>query len=281
MGQDEIREGGVDNNPDTVTHTLEIIEGRNRPFLWIDKEIVSRYLPKVGASAICVYLGLLYHENGATNQCFPSQNRLSNLLGISKGTIKTAIKALTESGLISYQQRTGPEEGHQSHIFTILDIFNLSPTARSKFDLGARSKITPTLGQNLTPNKTKRTRQIKTSPIVPEGDGYSENFIAFWACYPTGSRGKAGKGAAYKSWKRLKLEDNWGGVFAALERLKKSEQWKRDGGQYIPNPATWLNRRGWEDELPEVKAATPRVLPGGSKTEAEVYKLFQELEKKK
>lgn len=36
-----------------------------------------------------------------------------------------------------------------------------------------------------------------------------------------------------------------------LERLANKclcDQWRKDDGQYIPHPATWLNREGWEDE---------------------------------
>ena len=35
----------------------------------------------------------------------------------------------------------------------------------------------------------------------------------------------------------------------ALEAQKKSLQWSKEGGQYIPNPTTWLNQERWEDEL--------------------------------
>jgi hypothetical protein len=28
----------------------------------------------------------------------------------------------------------------------------------------------------------------------------------------------------------------------------RSEDWTKEGGQYIPYPATWLNAKGWEDE---------------------------------
>ena len=42
---------------------------------------------------------------------------------------------------------------------------------------------------------------------------------------------------------------------AAIERAKKSEQWNRENGRFIPYPATWLHAQGWEDELePQNKA---------------------------
>ena len=37
-------------------------------------------------------------------------------------------------------------------------------------------------------------------------------------------------------------------VMAGLEAARASDQWTRDGGRYVPHPATWLNGRRWEDE---------------------------------
>ena len=78
-------------------------------------------------------------------------------------------------------------------------------------------------------------------------------FARFWSVYPK----KIGKGAAAKVFARLKPSDDLLGVMLdALEVVARSEQWKRDGGRYIPNPATWLNQRRWEDE-PTVKRPDP------------------------
>ena len=35
----------------------------------------------------------------------------------------------------------------------------------------------------------------------------------------------------------------------ALETQKKSDQWQRDNGAFIPHASTWLNQQRWEDEL--------------------------------
>lgn len=37
-------------------------------------------------------------------------------------------------------------------------------------------------------------------------------------------------------------------MIAAIEKSKQSDQWQKEGGKYIPMPATWLNQRRWEDE---------------------------------
>jgi LmbE family N-acetylglucosaminyl deacetylase len=35
--------------------------------------------------------------------------------------------------------------------------------------------------------------------------------------------------------------------------MKQTDQWLRDGGKFIPYPATWLNQKRWEDEVPQQK----------------------------
>ena len=38
------------------------------------------------------------------------------------------------------------------------------------------------------------------------------------------------------------------GDIKALRRFRASPEWQRDGGAYIPHPATWLRDRRWEDD---------------------------------
>ena len=71
-------------------------------------------------------------------------------------------------------------------------------------------------------------------------------FSAFWDAYPR----KKSKGQAEKAWQRLSPDGALAvQILAAVERAKASADWQREGGKFIPYPATWLNARGWEDEL--------------------------------
>jgi len=71
-------------------------------------------------------------------------------------------------------------------------------------------------------------------------------FDEFWSSYPK----KVGKAPACKAWAKLKPDDDLRQtILAALASHRKSVQWQKDDGQYIPNAATWLNQRRWEDEL--------------------------------
>lgn len=80
-------------------------------------------------------------------------------------------------------------------------------------------------------------------PKSPQGD----LFERFWAAYPK----KKSKGQARKAWDKLHVDSTMlATILQAVERAKQSEDWQKDGGQYIPYPATWLNAEGWEDEEP-------------------------------
>jgi hypothetical protein len=79
-------------------------------------------------------------------------------------------------------------------------------------------------------------------------------FDRFWSAYPK----KIGKGAAQKAFEKAHIgKDLIETVLKAIDQQKNTDQWKKDGGQYIPNPATWLNQQRWEDEV-TVKPNNPK-----------------------
>lgn len=81
-----------------------------------------------------------------------------------------------------------------------------------------------------------------------KGSGYSSAFESFWTHYPK----KVGKDAAWKIWQRLRPDvDVIEAMRVALEWQTESREWTKDGGQYIPNPATWLNAGRWKDAPPD------------------------------
>ena len=81
-----------------------------------------------------------------------------------------------------------------------------------------------------------------------------EGFEEVWAAYPR----KVGKGDAKRAWKKIGPDSELRKrMIETLKKMARCEQWTRDGGQFIPHPATWLNREGWEDEPEIAKAAPP------------------------
>ena len=98
--------------------------------------------------------------------------------------------------------------------------------------------------QRLTQFRTGEESITSSPPAQSTDKGNDASFSAFWNAYPR----KAGKGAAQKAFAKVKVPLTV--LLSALEQQKQGDQWKRDGGRYIPYPATWLNQQRWEDEVP-------------------------------
>lgn len=109
---------------------------------------------------------------------------------------------------------------------------------------------------------------------APEEPKYT--FENFWRDYPR----KKAKGDAEKAWAKIKPGEHLAEIIRqAVQRATTSVDWAKDGGQYIPYPATWLNRKGWEDEY--VEAGTVGTSSQSSSEDAEIIRLFNEAQRKK
>ena len=85
-------------------------------------------------------------------------------------------------------------------------------------------------------------------PQGPEMSAVERRFELFWAAYPK----KVAKKEALKAFRKAKPnEELFTKIMEAIAKAKTSRQWQRDHGDYIPNPATWLNQGRWDDEQPE------------------------------
>jgi len=94
-----------------------------------------------------------------------------------------------------------------------------------------------------------------------ETDGQDDSFDVFWSGYPK----KVAKQDALKAWKKLKPDSDLVDlILSGLSKWKQSDEWTKNNGQFVPHPATWLNGRRWEDEIPAsrtVPKPAQRVLP--------------------
>jgi hypothetical protein len=82
-----------------------------------------------------------------------------------------------------------------------------------------------------------RTRKNGMTQEDPE-------FEKFWQAYPR----KRSKGDARKAWiQTAKRRPSIMGMMKAIAVLCASDDWQKDGGQFIPYPAGFLRRECWED----------------------------------
>ncbi len=70
----------------------------------------------------------------------------------------------------------------------------------------------------------------------------NDRFDEFYKIYPK----KVAKEQAIKAWKKLKVDDE---LFNKMIKAIKDQDLVNRDKQFIPNPATWLNNKRWEDEV--------------------------------
>ena len=88
-------------------------------------------------------------------------------------------------------------------------------------------------------------KQVK-SPETPTAQNL---FAQFWAAYPK----KSGIEAAEKEFVRLHPSSSLlQQMLAAIAWQRKSRQWTKDHGRFIPSPANWLRAAHWQDEPTEI-----------------------------
>ena len=83
---------------------------------------------------------------------------------------------------------------------------------------------------------------------------HEQSFAAFWQAWPK----KEARPKALAAWCKIGPDpDTVQSILDAIPRHLAIKDWPREGWRYCPQPATWLNERRWEDELPDV---VPRSL---------------------
>jgi hypothetical protein len=101
-------------------------------------------------------------------------------------------------------------------------------------------------------NKSATSRQevgsLEVEVEVDKSRGRVEvddGFNIFWNMYPR----KVAMGKAQIAWKKHK--PNIDIVVKTLTWQKDSKQWYKQDGEFIPNPATYINQHRWKDEPTE------------------------------
>ncbi len=82
-------------------------------------------------------------------------------------------------------------------------------------------------------------------------------FVRFYDAYPA----PVNPARAYVAWCKHRVDEALlQRMLDALEWQKRTPQWTKDDGAYIPHPATWLNAEGWESK-PQTTARVDAPAP--------------------
>ena len=176
---------------------------------------------------------------GDDGNAYPSIPPLGKRSRLCDRQVKRSLQNLEHLGELKVLRGKGPHGTNRYKLSS--DIMSRDKLSRGVTsdpgggDIHGKEGVTPT-----SPNPSEETiRRNRHSPRV-------SGFDKFWEIYPR----KKSKGDAERAWKALnpdeQLQDR---ITNAIERAVTSAEWRKDGGQFTPYPATWLRAKGWEDEL--------------------------------
>lgn len=202
----------------------------------------------LSSSHISLWIALLQlcNRNNWSEWFTPKMGVLESYSGLSRASVIRNREDLINAGYIKYKSK-GAVPGEYKVIPCIERCIN--PCFKMIQDV-IQEVIQDNNIYNIL-NKTKTETKTKTPPKSPMGDmpvakPNVDFFSDFWCAYPK----KTAKEQARKAFEKLKVsEDMFKLMTTALEQQKKTEEWNKEGGKYIPYPATWLNGKRWEDEV--------------------------------
>lgn len=224
-------------------------------------------------------------------------------LGYNRETVKKLLDHFVEAGKIMYDETTNevfllnwPKRNWNKRTATLRalkkDVDALkSPVLREKISAmlsafcGGEDAIDDTEeqkgtnGNNEEQKGTNRNNEDMFAGIIDKREKKKEDrekekekedagtvfdaataFEIFYQAYPNKKNVKT----ARTRWEKMKVTPElFAAIMEGLERAKNSQEWGKDGGAYIPHPATWLNGEGWKNEYkPLRQAAAPKASSG-------------------
>lgn len=201
----------------------------------------------------------LMHVN---NKCgwiqeFTVANRtLEQLTGATRPSIARARNSLMQKGLIEYSAQKARQAGAYRvkglQLFSVQEADTERDSNRTQSDTEPDTDADTVAVPNARPlNKHKQKRKQNKNIYI--GD-----FDSFWSAYPR----KDGKAKAKEAFIKLAPNDElFKTMMNAIERQKKGDQWIKEGGKFIPYPATWLNQKRWEDEVKTYPSEKANIKP--------------------
>jgi hypothetical protein len=165
-------------------------------------------------------------------------SHLSTISSDGRDSVYNGIQELIEAKYIWRRPRSGTEPGGWEYF--IYDSPQLDCPFTGKPHTENPYTENPESGKPVTikyVNREERTKEEQTT---------DSEFETFYSLYPR----KVSKTNAEKAWKKQKCVLSE--IMPALQ--KQMKLWTDP--QFIPHPASWLNGRRWEDELPSGNKAT-------------------------
>jgi len=270
----EVFMGGYTKKPNFIIDSGLMAELNGNEYKVLD--FLMRMAYGFGSNTCCVSGSLIRKKTGISKEETFSRavRKLEQLklISVARGTGTTNVYTLT---LNHHRQTvvpptngstpdnggyTTPDNGDKTtpdHGGTVKDIFkenfkekifvqNAQVQAKQDQVLVEQKLEADRLEKQKAEQEAKANLEAKAKAKAESETQLLKNFELFWSVYPN----KKSKKTAFEKFKRIDFKKtSFESIMISLEKQKQSDDWTKNGGQYVPMPQTWIFNERWTDEI--------------------------------
>ena len=275
LGMDsEVFMGGYTKKPNFIIDSGLMAELNGNEYKVLD--FLMRMAYGFGSNTCCVSGSLIRKKTGISKEETFSRavRKLEQLklISVARGTGTTNVYTLTlnhhrqtvappiNGSTPDHGGYTTPDNGDKTtpdHGGTVKDIFkenfkekifvqNAQVQAKQDQVLVEQKLESDRLEKQKAEQEAKANLEAKAKAKAESENQLLKNFELFWSVYPN----KKSKKTAFEKFKRIDFKKtSFESIMISLEKQKQSDDWTKNGGQYVPMPQTWIFNERWTDEI--------------------------------
>ena len=275
LGMDsEVFMGGYTKKPNFIIDSGLMAELNGNEYKVLD--FLMRMAYGFGSNTCCVSGSLIRKKTGISKEETFSRavRKLEQLklISVARGTGTTNVYTLTlnhhRQTVVPPTNGTTPDHGGYTtpdnrdkttpdNGGTVKDIFkenfkekifvqNAQVQAKQDQVLVEQKLESDRLEKQKAEQEAKANLEAKAKAKAESESQLLKNFELFWSVYPN----KKSKKTAFEKFKRIDFKKtSFESIMISLEKQKQSDDWTKNGGQYVPMPQTWIFNERWTDEI--------------------------------
>lgn len=129
-------------------------------FLWVSNKVFDHFAKQLNSTSFMLYLALCRLANNETQECFPSETYIADMIGVSDRTVRSAMKELIAISLVALSKKG------RCNLYTLLSIpenFSGNFLHTGNSELQTPEKYCTNTGSQLPTNKTNNKTQEQDS----------------------------------------------------------------------------------------------------------------------
>lgn len=202
---------------------------------------------------------------GEEHTCYPSTKRVVKDTCLDRKTILKAITDMIDDGLIF---DTGERKGNGVRVLKLVGVNGRENETHPKKITDPKNGTSAEIGittdpkNGITTDPNFGTQNLKENLKINLTSAHAQ-FDEFWKAYPN----KKDKKRAEQKFSKINFKKHsFEKIMSSLDALKKSEDWLKENGKYIPMASTWINGERWNDiednQQPQnIEVQTQQVTP--------------------